>query len=96
MSSNRQPNWLDYTVEETEKIRQELEDEQTLRDIDAVYEQRGLGVIREVLLEVIDDGDVRLDGRRVPWALDHPFEGIANTARLDFCDAVCQRLQKRS
>ena len=68
-------------LEEAERIKRALNDEQVCADISAVL--RGRNRLREILLEVIDDGD-----EGMPWGLDHPFSDVANEQRLRFCDAV--------
>lgn len=65
-------------------------DERICADVALVFAHRAEIKLREVLLEVIDEGQ-----SGIPWAIDHPFEGVANDARLDFCDAVIERLRRK-
>ena len=68
-----------------------VDDEAILADLDAVIERRRMTRLREVILEVIDDGD---PASKAPWAIDHVFEDCANDARLRFCDEVERRFQR--
>ncbi len=90
-----QPDWLTYTPEETERARQELEADRIFSDIDQVLARRAETKLREVLLEVIDDGNGELDGRRLPWDFDHIFADVANKDRIDFVDTVIERLRRK-
>lgn len=51
--------------------------------------------IREAILDVIDDGDTVTALRPAPWVLYHWNEGVANTQRLDFVDAVIAKLKPK-
>lgn len=49
-------------------------------------------VIRAAIFDVIDGGDPGVSG--LPWGLWHPFDGVANDARLRFADAVEIRIRE--
>lgn len=70
----------------------EAADLEILEDINAVPEHHGEVNIKYAVLTVIDDGDPTLNGGA--YALWHPFESIADDARLRFCDAVISQLKK--
>lgn len=70
-------------LEETERLKR-LGDE-ICADISEILEQRGEIALRYALLETIDDQ---------VFALWHPFSEVANTARLEFVDAVIAKLRK--
>lgn len=62
-----------------------------LRDIDAVLLARRQTQLRQIILDVLDEGD-----DSIPWGagFNHPFGAIADDARLRFCDAVEKRMEK--
>ena len=78
-------------LEEGERLKSLgiIDDEEILRDIDQVFEKRGAIRLREILFEVIDDGDV--DG---PWMFYHAFEPVADQQRTRFIDAVIKKVKR--
>lgn len=86
---------LQDSLLEAERLRK-LEDE-ICADLNAVLQLRKEhNRLRAILFQVIDDGDPltkkKDDIRGLPWAIDNPFEPVADEARGRFIDAVIQKL----
>lgn len=89
---------LSIKLEEGERLRKLGIDSEVCEDIDAALQIRqGHNKLRAVLFQVIDDGDplTKKAGeiRGLPWAIDNPFEPVADEARGRFIEAVIQKLR---
>lgn len=52
------------------------------------------GVIHDAIMDVIDAGNTAVGIAAIPWDFNHPFAAVADSQRMDFCDAVEKRIRE--